>query len=85
MGNNYSGDRNEVSGFWISSIKFLECVLACNYVVLILANCYLYELTPFLFLSQMALLPEGITELLHHKKLPLPLVRSVVLVHLHMF
>jgi len=44
MGNNYTGDRNE-----------------------------------------MALLPEGITELLHHKKLLLPLVCSIVLVHLHMF
>ena len=29
----------------------------------------------------MALLPEGITELLHHKMLPLPLVRYVVLMH----
>lgn len=82
MGNSYTGDRNEV--IWISSITFLECTLACN-CVLILANCNLCELTLFLFLSQMALLPEGITELLHHKVLPLPLVCSVVLRHSHVF
>jgi hypothetical protein len=58
--------------------------IACNCVI-VLANCNLYELTSFLFFSQLALLPEGITELLHHKRLPLPLVCYVILVRLHVF